>query len=255
MKNVAAWGFALLSLAGLAAGAPAAEYSRRGLLDGPVTLENETAAEIALSTPVGRRQEMAQLEIAFSTAAGKYAFSRGGVSSSGGAGTITATLLGDDGGRYSADSVNGDFYPGGVRIRFVSLPPRGVALRRLILRGRYVPPVLQVYWLEGREKLATGVDEDPRHCEERKCSWSEAMDYCRGRGGRLLTLAELKDMYRDKCPAGGECRGEFWSATEYAAFPRKAYYLDFDDGKSVAAEKINIAYVRCLVPASGRVKR
>lgn len=244
----------LASLACLAAGAPAAEYSRRALLAGPVTLKDDADVEVMLAKPVGRRQEMAQLEIAFSTATGRYVYSRGGVSSPGGAGMLTVTLLGDDGGRYTADIVNGKFYPGGVRARFVALPPRNTALRRLILRGRNLPEILQIYWLEGREKLATGVDEDLRHCEERKCSWSEAMDYCRARGGRLLSLSELKAMHADECGAGGTCADSFWSATEYAPFPRKAWYLDFSDGKSVAIEKTYTAFVRCIVPASGHYK-
>lgn len=227
-------------------GARAAEYSRRPLLTGSIQLEDDVAAEVALSTPAVRRRQMCQLEIAFSTGAGRNSLA------SGGAVALTATLLGDDGGRYTADIVNGDLYPGGVRAKFVSLPPRNVALRKLVLRGRNVRQVGQVYWLEGMEKLSTGVDEDPRHCGKDRCRWNEAMDYCSGRGGRLLTLSELKAMYEDECGSGEPCRDAFWSATEYAPFPRRAWYVDFADGSKVAAEKIQLAYVRCMVPASAR---
>ena len=238
-------GFALLA-ALPPGGALAAEYSRRALLAGPVQLNDDVAAEVALSTPAVRRQQMCQLEIAFSTGAGRNS------PASGGAVTLTAALLGDDGGRYTADIVNGATYPGGVRVKFVTLPPRNVALRRLVLLGRNVRQVSQVYWLEGMEKLSTGVDEDPLHCGKDRCRWNEAMDYCRGRGGRLLTLAELKAMYDYECGSAGACRDAFWSATEYAPFPRKAWYVNFADGSKVAVEKINLAYVRCIVPASGR---
>lgn len=239
---------ALLALC--AAGeAGAAEYSRRALLAGPVTA-GEEGVEVALSSPVARRQEMAQLEITFSSGAGKYSFSGGGISSARGAGALTVTMLGDGGGRYTADIVTGNFYEGGVVARFVTLPPRNAPLRRLLLKGRNVPPVAQVYWLEGREKRSTGVDEDAAHCGEDRCRWNEAMDYCRSRGGRLLTLAELRFLYDDECRGGAACRDAFWSSTEYAPFPRKAWYMDFSDGEKVAADKVRLLSVRCMVPAS-----
>ena len=75
------------------------------------------------------------------------------------------------------------------------------------------------------------------------------MDYCRSRGGRLLTRTELADMYLDECGGGAACRDAFWSSTEYAPFPRKAWYVDFRDGKNVAEFKTYMAFVRCLVPA------
>lgn len=240
---------ALLALCAGAGEAAGSEYSRRALLPGPVTA-GEEPVEVALSSPVARRQEMAQLDIVFSSGTGKYSFSAGGVSSARGAGSLTVTLLGDDGGRYAADMVTGDFYEGGVRARFVTLPPRNAPLRRVLLRGRNVPPVAQVYWLEGREKRSTGVDEDAAHCGEDKCRWNEAMDYCRSRGGRLLTLNELKFLYDDECGGGAACSKAFWSSTEYARFPRKAWYVDFSDGGKVAAEKLRTAFVRCMVPAS-----
>ncbi|OGR81052.1 MAG: hypothetical protein A2X32_08905 [Elusimicrobia bacterium GWC2_64_44] len=239
-------------LGGLGRGAGAAEYSRQAMLSGPVTVKDNAAAEVPLAAPVSRRQEMAQLDIVFSTdAAGKYSFSRGGISSPRGAVNLVVTLVADDGAKYVADIVTGDFYANGVLARFAVLPPRRVALRKMLLRGLNVPPIRQIYWVEGRERRSTGVDETLTHCEEGKCRWNEAMDYCRSRGGRLLSLAELKAMFADQCAAGGEdCREGFWSSTEYAPFPRKAWYLDFSDGKGVAAEKIYNAHVRCMVPAS-----
>lgn len=242
----------LLLLGGLERGAEAAEYSRQAVLSGPVIVKDDAVAEVLLSTPVSRRQEMAQLDIVFSTDTKvKYAFSRGGISSPRGAANLVVTLVGDDGSKYGADIVAGHFYANGVLTRFVTLPPRKVALRKMLLRGINVPPIRQIYWMEGREKLSTGVDESLTHCEEGRCRWNEAMDYCRSRGGRLLTLGELKAMFADQCGAGQkDCLGNFWASTEYAPFPRKAWYLDFRDGKGVVAEKIYTAYVRCIVPAS-----
>jgi hypothetical protein len=199
---------------------------------------------------------MAQLDIVFSTEAlGKYTVKPGGMVSARGAVNLAVTFAGDNGEKYSADTVTGDFYADGVLAKFVSLPPRNVPLRRISLRGMNVPPIKQIYWVEGREKLS-GEDENLAHCEKGKCGWREAMDYCRSRGGRLLRLAELRTMYSDEC-AGREleeCGAGYWSSNEYAAFPRKAWYMDFSDGESVSALKSYTAYVRCIVPAKAVYK-
>jgi len=246
--------YCLLLLAVLPLAGEAAEYSSRPLLAAPVSVADDTVTEVQLPTPVSRRQEMAQLDIRFSTGTKvRYSFESGGIGSARGAASLLVTLVADDGKKYGADIVTGDFYPNGVQARFVTLPPRKTPLRKLLLRGRNLPPIEQIYWLEGREKLATGVDEDLAHCEEGKCRWREAMDYCRSRGGRLLTLAELKTMYFDVC-AGKECRVNFWSSTEYAQFPRNAWYVDFSDGKGVSALKTYSANVRCMVPAGAAYK-
>lgn len=253
MRTMLLCGLLLLPAAG-----PAAEYVRRPLLSAPVTLADDAALEVQLSTPVSRGGEMAQLDIVFAAdGAAGYTFTKDGIISPTGPARLTATLVSDNGAEYGADIVTGVFYDNGVRPRFVKLPPRRVPLRRLLLRGRNVPPISQIYWVEGREKLASGVDEDLAHCEEGKCGWREAMDYCRSRGGRLLTRLELKAMYDDEC-RGAErpgCGAGYWSSSEYAQFPRKAWYVDFEDGKSVAALKTYTAFVRCLVPAGASYKK
>lgn len=199
---------------------------------------------------------MVQLDIVFSTeAAAKYTVTRGVMVSSRGAVNLAVTLAGVNGEKFTADIVTGDFSGGGVLVKFISLPPRNAPFHKIYLRGINVPPIKQIYWVEGREKLS-GVDEDLAHCEQRKCGWREAMDYCRSRGGRLLRLAELKTMFADEC-AGREleeCGAGYWSADEYAAFPRKAWYVDFSDGEAVSAFKSHAAYVRCIVPAGAVYK-
>jgi len=195
---------------------------------------------------------MAQLEIVFSTdSAVKYSFTRDGISSARGPVRLTVALVSAKGERYSADIVTGKFRANSVQPKFITLPPLKVPLRKLVLRGRNVPPIEQVYLVEGREKLSTGVDEDLSHCETGECRWNEAMDYCRSRGGRLLTREELKIMYADECEGRDlqACRAGYWSSTEYAVFPRKAWYVNFRDGNGVVALKTYSAFVRCLVPA------
>ena len=235
----------------------AAEYSRQAVLAAPVSAKDGAVFEVPLSTPVSRRRDMAQLEIVFSRdSLAKYTFARGGISSADGPADLVVTLIGDNGLKYSADIVNGQVYASGVFAKFVIVPPRKVTFRKMSLRGRNVPLIEQIYWLEGREKLATGVDEKLTHCEEGKCSWREAMDYCGSRGGRLLTRTELNSMYMDECGGRGPetCRARYWSSEEYAPFPRKAWYVDFSDGKGVSAFKIQTAYVRCMVPAGAAYK-
>lgn len=249
MKNIRTVLCCLL-LCGLSLPAAAADYSRTPLLAGPVSVKNDSVAEVALSTPVSRRQEMAQLYIEFAESPG-YSVTRDGISTPRGLASLVVTLSGDDGWRYTADIANGSFQANGVMPKFVMLPPRGVRLRRMTLRGMNVPPIKQIYWVEGREKLsAPGTDEDLSNCERRRCGWREAMDYCASRGGRLLGIAELKLMYAKEC-AGKDlevCRTDYWSSAEYAPFPRKAWYVDFRDGEAVPVLKTRLADVRCLVP-------
>ncbi|OGR40557.1 MAG: hypothetical protein A2X29_09610 [Elusimicrobia bacterium GWA2_64_40] len=228
----------------------AGEYSRQALLAGPVTVTDTAALAVPLTAAVSRRGEMAQLDIEFSTvSAAGYTFAEDGISSARGRARLTVSLVSVKGEKYGADMVTGDFYSNGVRLKFITLPPLKVPLKKIVLSGTNVPPIKQVYWVEGREKLSTGVDEAASHCGKGECRWNEAMDYCRSRGGRLLTRTELADMYLDECGGGAACRDAFWSSTEYAPFPRKAWYVDFRDGKNVAEFKTYMAFVRCLVPA------
>ena len=258
MKILCSYFLPLLLLGVLPLGGMATEYSRQPILAAPVIVKDDSACEVLLSTPVSRRHDMVQLDIVFSTDAGaRYTFRKDGISSARGSVNLVVTLVGDNREQYSADIVMGNFHDGGVLPKFVTLPPRKVPLRKMILRGINVPPIKQIYWVEGREKLSSsGVDEDLSHCGDGNCRWREAMDYCRSRGGRLLTLDELKIMYADECVGRDreECRVKYWSSTEYALFPRKAWYVDFNDGKAVSESKINIAYVRCIVPAGAVYK-
>jgi len=251
MKNTFYCGLLLL-LGALPPGGGAAEYVRQALLAGPVVVGDDAVLEVQLVNPVSRRSEMVQLDIVFSTDnAVKYAFTKDGISSPRGPARLAVTLVSGKGDQYSADIVMGTFYANGVLPKFTTLPPLKVPLRKMLLRGRNVPPIKQVYWVEGREKLSTGVDEDLSHCETGECRWHEAMDYCISRGGRLLTKGELKTMYADECQGRDlpACRAGYWSSTEYAAFPRKAWYVDFRDGNGVVELKTYSAFVRCLVPA------
>lgn len=235
-------------LAGVAA---AGEYSRRPLLSAPAAVRAEAPLELRLAAPVALFGEAAQLEVVFSSAAG-FVFSGQGIISARGRADLTLTLVSDGGEAYTAHMTGGDFYPGGVRCRFSAPPRRKVPLRRLLLNGRNLPPIEQVYWVEGREKLSGAVpDENVAHCEKGKCDWREAMDYCHGRGGRLLTRVELNAMYFDECAAGAGagCGRNYWASEEYAQFARKAWYVNFGDGAAAPALKTRQFYVRCLVPA------
>jgi hypothetical protein len=250
--------FILISLVWLPRAAPAADYARKALLTGTLTVRDSGPAEAALAGPLSRRYDMAQLDVVFSTDTKvKYTLERGGFSSTLGVTTLVVTFVAADGKRYDTDIVIGRFYANGVLPRFKTLPPRNVPLRKIIVSGMNVPPIRQIYWLDGREKLS-GETEDAANCAEGKCRWREAADYCASRGGRLLTVAELKNMYAAECE-GREldaCRAWYWAAAEYAQYPRNAWYVDFMYGQAAAAPKTTTAYVRCFVPsaAAGGVK-
>lgn len=252
MKNLRYGPCCLLLLCVLPLAVAAGEYARTPLLAGPVTVKNDSVTDVQLSTPVSRRQDMAQLDIEFAEGGG-YSVTRDGILTPRGLAGLVVTLAGDDGWKYTADIVNGSFHANGVMPKFVMPPPRNVRLRKMTLRGMNVPVIKQIYWVEGREKLSVpGTDEDLSNCERRRCGWREAMDYCASRGGRLLTMAELKLMYAREC-AGKDletCHTGYWSSAEYAPFPRKAWYIDFRDGRAVSALKTYLADVRCLVPKS-----
>lgn len=241
----------LLAVGLLASAAACAGYSRRPLLEAPVAVREDAALELKLVSPVALFGEAAQLEVVFSSAAG-FVFSEEGISSARGRADLALTLAADGGAAYTAHLVGGDFSADRVLCRFSVPPRRKVPLRRLRLAGRNLPPIAQIYWVEGREKRSEpGTDETLKHCEEGRCDWREAMDYCHSRGGRLLTRAELNAMYFDECAsgAGSGCGNEYWSSEEYSRFTRNAWYVGFDDGKPVAALKTRQAHVRCLVPA------
>ena len=249
IKNIVYGGLALL-LGALPQRGGAGEYSRQALLAGPAAVADGAVLALPLAAAVSRRGEMVQLDVEFATeSAAGYTFARDGISSARGRTRLTVSLASVKGEKYGADIVNGGFHANGVRLKFITLPPLKVPLKKLLLSGANVPPIKQVYWVEGREKLSTGVDEAPAHCGDGKCRWNEAMDYCRSLGGRLLSKTELADMYLDECGGGAACRDAFWSSTEYAPFPRKAWYVDFRNGKGVAAFKTYSAFVRCMVPA------
>ncbi|HOI43756.1 MAG TPA: hypothetical protein PK523_12505, partial [Elusimicrobiales bacterium] len=229
--------------------APAADYSRMPLLTAPLSVRDEADAEVILAAPVSRHYEMAQLDVVFSTGVKVTGtLKNGGFNAGLGVTTMVIALVTADGREYVTENVIGRFYPNGVLPKFRTLPPRKMPLRKMTIRGRNIPPITQIYWVEGREKRSEEND-DPSRCSRGVCNWNEAADYCSSEEGRLLTVAELKDLYAGTCRGKDlyECKADYWSAAEYAHFPRKAWLVDFTSGEERTALKTAKAYVRCVV--------
>lgn len=251
MRNIRIISLTLAFSACLAGNAPAADYSRVPLLTAPLSVRDEVPVEVILPAPVSRHYEMAQLDVVFSTGVKVTGtLKSGGFNAGLGVTTLVIALTTADGGEYVTENVIGRYYPNGVLPKFRTLPPRKMPLRKMRVRGRNVPQIMQVYWVEGREKRSdAGANDDPSRCDRDKCNWREAADYCSGKDGRLLTVAELKDLYAGECRGKDlyECKADYWSSAEYAHFPRKAWLVDFTSGEERTALKTSKAYVRCIV--------
>ncbi len=79
---------------------------------------------------------------------------------------------------------------------------------------------------------------------DKKMNQQEADGWCKEQGGRLPTMIELLQAYKDKIP--GFKSDDYWSSTTYADNTDNAWIVNFLDGYPYDDNKTNTYYVRCV---------
>jgi len=67
---------------------------------------------------------------------------------------IYVTFLAESGARYSTKKVIDRFYLSEVWLRFESIPPKDVSLKSIIVTGKNLPRINQVYWFDNDSIIA-----------------------------------------------------------------------------------------------------
>lgn len=79
------------------------------------------------------------------------------------------------------------------------------------------------------------------------CTWNQAMDYCKREGSRLLTSAEIINIYDSVCnktgPKSEYCDRRHWSSEPYTA---NSWLTYFHYRSGVSSDKSETSYVRCV---------
>lgn len=85
---------------------------------------------------------------------------------------------------------------------------------------------------------------------EETMDWDQAPNYCKKNGGRLPTVVELKEMYKNECSGdkyeAGRCKRWYWSSEEYVPTTTYAMLVGFNNGSVSPVNKTNYNYVRCV---------
>jgi hypothetical protein len=79
---------------------------------------------------------------------------------------------------------------------------------------------------------------------DKKMNQQEAEGWCKKQGGRLPTMIELLQAYKDKIP--GFKSDRYWSSTTYAGYTDFAWFVGFYGGGPDYDYKTNAYYVRCV---------
>ncbi|HBA62195.1 MAG TPA: hypothetical protein DCZ92_15550 [Elusimicrobia bacterium] len=91
----------------------------------------------------------------------------------------------------------------------------------------------------------------PVDCGRKFCNWEQAADYCKSRGGRLPTRAELQKIWNSECAARAGARGcarWYWSSEEKGG--ERNWAVDFETGAERSYPKVSGGVVRCAARAT-----
>jgi len=124
-------------------------FSKRELLQKPITVQDGIATEIQLDKPISRNDNVVELDVEFDTATiVKYTYRTGGINLSRGLTELTITFISNNGIKYSTKKSMDSFYDNGVYAHFRKLPPPDVSFNKALVTGKNLPQINQIYWLD-----------------------------------------------------------------------------------------------------------
>lgn len=127
----------------------AGAFTQEALLNTPITVKDDIPTEIQIQEPLSRNFNAVELDVAFDTSTIiEYIYRTGGMNLSSGLAELNITFVSESGVRYSTKKAIDRFYLSEVWLRFENLPPKDVSLKSIIVTGKNLPRINQIYWFD-----------------------------------------------------------------------------------------------------------